>query len=272
MRKDEKTESATDEKRSRAKYICPPVLAASIEWANYLKPEIPLPPLDNIFIFHEEIEKRLQAVSDKEYTFHSIFTLEKEDTDKMNVWELWTYSDARIYADLLIHLAHLTAENIGKPFPTTKSNDLGNPEFVAEFINLYTIYRTDILITIEIAKALDEIRKGKQEKSEWRFPYTAYKFINESGKIDDYPHSFLLGELKNIDYDRIRICEVCPRIFWAYNKNSFTCSAACANRLRVKRHRQLSEEEKEARKAQRKANESLVKAGKAKTSKKGESK
>jgi len=246
MRKKRKSESAKPEKKSRAKYACPPVLAACIHWANYLKPDIPLPAIDNNFVFYDEVAKKLEAVSSEENTL-PFYELYKEDIDKMNVWELWHSSDARIYTEFLSHIATLAAEKIGKAFSATESSIFGDDDFVAAFLNIYTSYRADILTTIEFAKALNEIRKGETEKSTW---------------------SSLLTAIRKIKYNRLRICEVCERIFWANNKNSETHSPQCANILRVRKHRQLSDEEKEARKAQRKANERIVKARKARKTKK----
>ncbi len=57
--------------------------------------------------------------------------------------------------------------------------------------------------------------------------------------------------------DRLRICEICQRVFWAKRQDSKTCSPLCLNTLNVRRHRKLTDEEKAQKKAQREANKNF---------------
>jgi predicted nucleic acid-binding Zn ribbon protein len=62
------------------------------------------------------------------------------------------------------------------------------------------------------------------------------------GKVN-YKHMFPVGEiLRGIEYDRLRSCAICEKIFWAKNKNSETCSEPCRNALRQRRHRKKNKE------------------------------
>jgi hypothetical protein len=75
---------------------------------------------------------------------------------------------------------------------------------------------------------------------------------------------------KKIKYpERIRTCEICERVFWAVRYDQETCKSACANTLRVRRSRTLTDEEKAERKSKREANRELIKNGTVKPNKRG---
>jgi hypothetical protein len=80
---------------------------------------------------------------------------------------------------------------------------------------------------------------------------TAPILIDENG--NDYLGGFARF-IGTFDSDRLRICEICSRLFWAKRKDSETCSARCFNNLRQRNHRNLTDEEKAQRKAKREAN------------------
>jgi hypothetical protein len=64
----------------------------------------------------------------------------------------------------------------------------------------------------------------------------------------------LSAALHGVIGERVRSCEICQNIFWASRKDKETCSQPCANNLRVRLSRHLSDKEKADRKAQRDAN------------------
>ncbi len=53
----------------------------------------------------------------------------------------------------------------------------------------------------------------------------------------------LAALIGKFDARRLRLCEICKRIFWANYKNSFTCEKNCLNALRQRRHREKNKEE-----------------------------
>jgi hypothetical protein len=55
----------------------------------------------------------------------------------------------------------------------------------------------------------------------------------------------LSAALDGVIGERVRSCAICDRIFWASRKESETCSPACANNLRVRRHRAAAAKSKE---------------------------
>lgn len=73
---------------------------------------------------------------------------------------------------------------------------------------------------------------------------------------DEYGNDYLGGFAQLIgkfDSDRLRICEICSKLFWAKRMESETCSPRCFNNLRQRLYRTLSDEEKEDRRYRRKA-------------------
>jgi hypothetical protein len=58
----------------------------------------------------------------------------------------------------------------------------------------------------------------------------------------------------HFEADRLRICEICGRVFWAKRKESKTCSAKCFNNFRQQLYRKLTAEEKAERKSRRESN------------------
>lgn len=79
----------------------------------------------------------------------------------------------------------------------------------------------------------------------------------------------LVAEKKIKHPERIRTCEVCEHVFWAVRYDQETCKSACANTLRVRRSRTLTDEEKAERKSKREANRELIKNGTVKPNKRG---
>ena len=66
--------------------------------------------------------------------------------------------------------------------------------------------------------------------------------MNEQGKFATRTVDLLFKALEGLDVDRLRICEICGKIFWAVNKNSETCSKTCLNALRQRRYRAKNKE------------------------------
>ncbi|HEX8636502.1 MAG TPA: hypothetical protein VF692_00455, partial [Pyrinomonadaceae bacterium] len=69
-----------------------------------------------------------------------------------------------------------------------------------------------------------------------------FKIKNNTLLPNTHPLEFLFG-LENID--RLRICEICKRVFWANRKDARGCSPKHNNLLRVRRSRSTVEQRRE---------------------------
>ena len=77
-------------------------------------------------------------------------------------------------------------------------------------------------------------------------------FIDEQGFVRIKSNDFLkFVDENDIKADRIRVCLICRKIFWASRSDMRTCQKSCANALRQQRWR---ERNKETYSEQRKAN------------------
>ena len=75
-------------------------------------------------------------------------------------------------------------------------------------------------------------------------------FDKNSGIIN-LTKSLFARAIDGIEIDRLRICQNCNRVFWAYNKNSLGCSKNCANNIRQKRKRTKDKKSRERQSASR---------------------
>lgn len=97
--------------------------------------------------------------------------------------------------------------------------------------------------TVSYAHRLKNDREGNLYPNSWEiFPSRASGVILKDDKGNIYLDG-LAGVIHKIIPDRFRMCEICNLIFWAENKNSFTCSETCRNALRQRRHREKNKEE-----------------------------
>jgi hypothetical protein len=59
--------------------------------------------------------------------------------------------------------------------------------------------------------------------------------------------------LETLDPSRVRLCDACKAVFWAYRKDQAACSKPCANRARVRRwYAENAEQFKEKKRKERK--------------------
>jgi hypothetical protein len=251
-RKEQKKKSGQTESKSRANYTCPENLANLIFWANYILPDQPLPDVG--------IASDIKAIVSKKY--RSVGWLNQDisqsEINRMIVWELVEISDVgKCYGELFVQLFKGAIERSGKKLPKTLNGALFLPGIVDDFLWSYSNHRDAIISFIKIAKIVNEIRKGNQDKyslSQIRILEPPLFFIDENNKIDADVSNTLVNALRGVDADRLRTCEICNRIFWAKREDSETCSPKCFGVLRTRRYRTLTEEQKAERKAQREAN------------------
>lgn len=43
--------------------------------------------------------------------------------------------------------------------------------------------------------------------------------------------------VEGVDVTRLRVCEICKRLFWAFRKDAFGCSKKCCQNYRIRKHR-----------------------------------
>jgi hypothetical protein len=228
VKKKEKQKTEQAEKKSRAKYQCPPDLGKLIEVYN-------LVTVDTVLKTEEElISEAVQAAlqyDDRygacEYETHQFlknaaidfFENHPKLNEHIKTKGLFGYFNSEI--DMYVQFEYFR-----------KNLD----ELVALGImwnrsRLSHTLQSDELITFKVSNS------GKWE---YFSSGTIAKMIAEA--------------LKDAYVDRLRRCKICNHIFWAKREESETCSAPCFGILRTRRYRELTVEEKAERKAQREAN------------------
>jgi hypothetical protein len=231
------------ERKSRAKYECPEKLDFFITLANRYPPESELPDINEFF------ERARKKLSEEE-----LASLSQNQEWKLAVKELMD-SLGESAGWLVIGILMIAFTSVGRLPKSNAIDDILLPDVVTAFVGVYVNIKRDRDNFIKLAKILDDIRKGKREKSSLeRFEVIAVPYISESNRLEIESNTHYLEAIKGIDADRLRICEICSRVFWAKRKESETCSTKCFNNLRVRRYRNLTPEEKAKRKAQREAN------------------
>lgn len=114
---------------------------------------------------------------------------------------------------------------------------LNTRQDVRELVNSITLARNNELSINEGVQLPPLISQVKRE-------------ISENG-IYNAQLSGLDEVLNGVYLDRLRFCEVCSHIFWAENKNSFTCSETCRNALRQRKYRKKNKEDVNAKRRER---------------------
>lgn len=126
--------------------------------------------------------------------------------------------------------------------------------YVQKMANAYIEYFEMRNSMLWLVQRLETERANPNTFFDWvGFPLVLRAIVvrNAVGKLQEIGLAALIGKF---DDSRLRICEICQRIYWAKRENSKTCSPQCLNKLNVRRHRALTDEEKAEKKAQREAN------------------
>lgn len=227
-------EISQTEKTLRAKYEIPEKLGFLITVANRFPSESDLP---DVLEFFKSAKKKL---SEEEA---ANFTQEKE-------WKLVVSEIIEVLGtsersgSLILGVLMQAFASVGKLPESSAVDAILLPDVVKAFIGIYANIKNDRDNFVKFAQALDDIRKGKREKSDLeRFTTVIIPYISDSNKIEMQSNTFFLEGVKGIDADRLRICEICNEIFWAKRKDSETCSKSCFNALRQRRHRERNKDE-----------------------------
>ncbi len=255
-----KKKTTKPEKQSRAKYQCPPNLEKIIERVNLVPLKIEMADLSDLLKSLQEKENPtvLKYIDDlllektKAQFAECIAPLPKDFQDEI-----------RWYPEEFIE----QFSSSGQELSSSGRERLGMYLILNSYMLFYQL-RRDVK---NFAQNVERLRKSKKNEvqtiSEWNtdpMTISAPVLKGEGGK--EYLGGFagLIGKFQS---DRLRICKICTRVFWAKRAESEACSQDCANNLRVRRSRSLTDEEKAKRKAEREANRKLIKDRKAKTTK-----
>jgi hypothetical protein len=125
------------------------------------------------------------------------------------------------------------------PIDISKVSVLEAHRMTQEYVVFYKLRNE----TIYYARRLKSEREGTSYPQVWDvFPMTASGLVLKDENGRNYVDG-LAGVIHKIIPDRFRMCEICNRIFWAKREDSKTCSLPCLNKLNVRRHRNLTDEE-----------------------------
>ena len=249
----------TSKKESRAKYRCPPELDEIICLVNIVPPDMGIQPLEVIFgdKLREEMARNKFHLYVREVPAHwyLISMLQKAFPDTSLV---------TVIKDVLKHTPQKFREYIES---APHLDDLHKPETDLETFVRMAKKHTNFCNLRDslnrLVRHLEIERDGVSEYWTWQhFTLTTIVERRSDGKLRG---KGLLGLLGTFDDTRLRRCLICKRIFWARRNDSKTCSSRCSNNLNVRNYRSLSDEEKEAKKAQRKENREIIKNGRAKS-------
>lgn len=230
--------------RSRAKYKCPPMIENLIQMANDMPVNPSLPT-------HEEYEKGFRPESKL-----------KEPMTREEWEDLIIYSVKRLMNDTIsLHedAAVSAYKEALEPNPAWDSLvEKEEAKFYVKFAAFYESIVTNLKTFIQVVQIVDGVRTGKIDKSDIPPIQISVrpKIKSEREESDETLtiKSPTVIDVLNGTYNRLRICEICKNIFWAERIDKKACSLDCANNLRVRRYRSLSDDEKAKRKTRATAN------------------
>jgi hypothetical protein len=231
-KKKEKPEQA--EKKSRAKYKRPDDVGKLIDLVNL----VPFPK--NMMNLGLEIEYRTRILREQTGDSNAGVSLRDVLIEALQDLpeEFHNYLKGFCYASWL------------RPIDISKADFRDVHHLSQAYMSFYQTHNE----TVAYAFRLKNDREGKSYPNSWEiFPSRASGVILKDDKGNMYLDG-LAGVIHKIIPDRFRMCEICNRIFWAKRDDSLTHSEQCANTLRVRLSRSLTDEQKAERKAKRESN------------------
>jgi hypothetical protein len=246
-----------EKKSSRAKYTCPSELAELISLVRFIPPLEELPSWESVKL-GKQVELRTRS--------NDFFDLETHGRRlmKMTFEECFKYFPSEVRRRLiqsrrLSGWAHYQTE---EEIHTLRDMVMfWYPGFVEFRKNLqqiakYFAYRRErgsITLGMEYREDIEKPRPKK--------PLIAVSIVSETSDLLGVNPDQFSRSLIGLPGDRIRICEVCGHVFWAFRLDSQTCSRQCSDVRRQRIRRSASPEEKlrinEQRKANRERNKEL---------------
>jgi hypothetical protein len=118
----------------------------------------------------------------------------------------------------------------------------------------YDRFNKERQILLELIK-FSENKNYRQRDFTWTDKIASYAKVSfDPTSKNPFSVTGIAAVINMSNLDRLRTCQICHRIFWLKRKDSKTCSLSCANYLRVKNYRNLTDEQKRERKKQREEN------------------
>ncbi len=216
------------EKKSRAKYDCPPELSEIIAIVNLVPLNIEMKSFNSV-LSQLEMEKSIRQS----------FSPEKTEPEV----------DLRIEA--LKKCLHNLPEDFQKYIksyePILKAIQLkeyGRADGLEYgLISVYESFFQRWYSVKVFTERIKRERDGEVVSWEQESLYISAKILRDEDRTE-YLSGFggLIGKFKS---DRLRICKICSRVFWAKREDSETCSSRCLNAFNVRNYRRPIEKKLE---------------------------
>lgn len=245
-------ENEPKEKKTRAKYKCPDEIAVWLFiMKEYVPPDFILPEwkyerdISNEFYRPEYTSVSCNSNEDTAIFYKEFNAFINEEIGKLKypvIYMAWKF--------LGLEMPRLEIPTMQEIASSDKFKSVSF--YLGSLVAYYRIAQASIEIMRQSATFFEKVRKGElPQSSSVSFHIPATISITPQGKALAKSDLKLLNAINSIEFDRLRVCEICNQIFWANYKNSFTCSTPCLNALRQRRHRKKN---KEVINAKRKAN------------------
>ncbi len=244
--------NTSQRQKSRAKYNCPAELSELIYQANLVPFETIMPN------FNLEIEREIERLRE----------VNGGVTPELSSYDFLTGIIKDLPQNFLEYLENLVASLVFLPEGLLEENLYFRHEFVNQYVR-YCDMRDSMLWLVQKLESERQGMRNAEAKSgiengsltfdhyaSWGWDTSpvylkTHLYRDNAGKLHLTELAALIGKF---DDSRLRRCQICNNIYWAKRENSKTCSAKCLNVINVRKYRSLTNEEKEEKKTQRKAN------------------
>lgn len=257
VKKKKESRALPQKQKSRAKYPFPPELEEMLRQVNLIPLDFQMISFERAYDEQRQLLREQTGDNNAAPSTLEVLNACLEDTP----------------VEFQRHIEHETLQRTN-PFGFAKPHmvDVYNIQTKANVYGEYFAMRTSIWRLVQrLETERQRMREAETEHQlergsltfehytllDWdAFPLSISTVLkrDDAGKLHITGLAALIGEF---DDSRLRRCVICQRIYWAKRENSKTCSPLCLNRLNVRRHRNLTDEEKAEKKAQREANKNL---------------
>lgn len=244
--------------KSRAKYQCPPELEEMIKLANLMPPN--LPAIDEVWEEAVKLPKHQSSEDDYALKLQLVTDFCLKDLPK----ELQDYIDDRAFNRTI----NINGHELKSRLLMSSSYRYQAIAQIYEEIRNLQISMLQLVIELnderELNERIEKFGGSSSHEREFHVSLSSTIIRDADGNLRVTGLANLIGKF---DESRLRQCKICHRFFWAKRKQSKACKLKCANTLRVRDSRTLTDAQKADRKAKREANQELIKNGKAKLTK-----
>ena len=233
MKKKEAVEKTA--KKIRAKYNCPPMLEELIEFVN-------LVPLN---IEMRSAEKNFNEYKNNNEFVSYLRTLPKKFNDYLNE------SVSRLCQKQILEPSSEYSPQLTDTHKQILEDAYKNGVLKGLYVSFYEQRKS----AMNFIAGVNRLQRGEPigDLNNELMIMTAVDLIKIGGKVKANLTGFA-SVIGKFEAERLRVCEICNRLFWAKRRESKTCSAKCYNNYRQRLYRHLTDEEKVERKNRRNAN------------------